>query len=99
MDYLPYQRKGHLQTKMDRTELVMELVFENNETFKNMTKDTCKLLLNTSCSMTMKNTNIKQTLKQIQAHYERKNLCNEIYKVFENIIELSITQYNLSECD
>lgn len=47
---------------MNRYHLIFTLVFENNNTFKNSTKEECNNLLNVSCSMCNLNINIKNSL-------------------------------------
>ena len=43
---------------MPNTALFLEIVFENDNTFINISKEECKLLLDTSCSICIKNQNI-----------------------------------------
>ena len=82
---------------MDRIELVMTIVFENDETFQKLTKDECKLLLNASCSMSMKNKNVCKSLKKFQAYYEEKLLCEEICYELNKVVQELLSK--CSECD
>jgi hypothetical protein len=59
---------------MPNTALVFEIVFENENTFCNISKEECKLLLDTSCSMCMKNTNILGFMQEQTINYTNRKL-------------------------
>jgi hypothetical protein len=84
---------------MERLELVFLTVFENDETFKNLSQTECKLLLNASCSMSVKNKNIQHSLALFQQHFEAKQLCVEICREMNIAILALLSQYDFSECD
>jgi hypothetical protein len=84
---------------MERLELVFLTVFENDETFKNLSQTECKLLLNASCSMSVKNKNVKCRLVVFQQEFEAKQLCVEICRELEEAKSHLESQYDFSECD
>jgi hypothetical protein len=84
---------------MDRIELVFLTVFENDETFKHLSEAECKLMLNTSCSMSMRNKNIKRSLALYQQHFEAKQLCVEMCCEVKLALSHLLSQYDISECD
>lgn len=85
--------------KMNRMDLVTTIIFENEETFKNLSKRKCKMLLDASCSYAVKNKNIRNSLRRFQSYYEQKLLYNKICLEMNSITETLLSQSNMLECD
>jgi hypothetical protein len=84
---------------MNRMDLVTTIIFENDETFKNLSMQKCKMILDASGSYAVKNKNIRDSLRRFQSYYEQKLLCNKICLEMSCITETLLSQSNMLECD
>lgn len=86
---------------MPNTALVFEIVFENENTFNNISKEECKRLLDTSCSMCMKNTNILNFMQEQTINYTNRKLkakTEEFFQKFDgNTISLFFAKAKKNE--
>jgi hypothetical protein len=66
---------------VDQTYLVFSVLFENNNAFKELSKESCKNLLDVSCSMCVKNKNIKEAMNKYQITHLHKLVQKNVRKM------------------
>jgi hypothetical protein len=74
---------------MEQLFVVFSLVFSNENTFKDISKDECKKLLNTSCSMCMLNYNIRHQMKKYSKQHLHNKTKVQVQEYF-NILDYNI---------
>lgn len=104
-----YILQNNNSQRMVDTYLVFTIIFNNENTFNDLSREQCKLLLDTSCSMSMKNPNVLQAMMQFQIEYNQSmaKVCYEM--LHSNIVSLvfaksrkeldKISLYSTTEAD
>jgi hypothetical protein len=66
---------------VDQAHLVFSVLFENDNAFEELSKESCKNLLDVSCSMCVKNKNIKQAMNKYQITHLHKLVQQNVRKM------------------
>jgi hypothetical protein len=66
---------------VDKMDLVFSVLFENNNAFEELSKESCKNLLDVSCSMCVKNKNIKEAMTKYQVNHLRELVSKNVIKL------------------